>query len=205
MWQWLVRQWQWPAASIFAAIFLLAFCPFVWMHAGIGMLLVYVQLPLYMLHQGEEHLGDRFRLYMNRTIGGGCEVLTPAATFVINAVGVWLFDVISFSGAYSIGVGVGLAAGYLSVVNAILHIGPAIRKREANPGLVSAAGLLLPAGLWCVVANGSAVEWSVHLLALLAAIAVHVAIVVYVAYRLHTFRLSSASLLPGTQIKTTCY
>jgi hypothetical protein len=66
MWRWLVRDWQWPGAAVFASMFLLAVVP---LFAGLGgeaLALVYVQLSVYMLHQGEEHIGDRFRLHVNR-------------------------------------------------------------------------------------------------------------------------------------------
>jgi hypothetical protein len=55
---------------------------------------IFVLLPIYMLHQYEEHDGDRFRLYVNRTVGNGTDVLTPAAVFVINIGAVWILGVI---------------------------------------------------------------------------------------------------------------
>ena len=94
--QWLVGQWQWPAAALFAAAFLLAMTPLFADRIGLALTLVYVQLPLYMLHQWEEHAGDRFRLHINRVFGGGREVLTPIATFWINSLGVWGIDLAFF-------------------------------------------------------------------------------------------------------------
>ena len=46
-------------------------------------------LPLYMVHQYEEHDGDRFRHHFNRTIGQGREVLSPLVVFLANVPGVW--------------------------------------------------------------------------------------------------------------------
>lgn len=202
MWKWLVRDWQWPAATLFAALFLVALMPLVAISAGILLTLVYVQLPIYMLHQWEEHTGDRFRLYVNRTIGHGQEALTPAATFWINSLGVWLVDLVAIYLAWLIGPAAGLAAAYLAVVNAVPHIGMAIRRREYNPGLISAATMLLPIGLWCVIQVGISAAWTWHLAGLVVAIGVHAAIILYVAKRLarlHGNRRRQDSEAPATK------
>ena len=81
MWDWLVRQWQWPLATLVAACFLLALVPLIAIQSGMPLALIFLQLPLYMLHQGEEHVGDRFRGYINRIIGRGQVALTPRQHF----------------------------------------------------------------------------------------------------------------------------
>jgi hypothetical protein len=164
MWRWLVRDWQWPAAALFAAVFLLALLPVFAAHAGAALALVFLQLPVYMIHQWEEHTGDRFRQYANRTIGGGREALTPAGTFWINSLGVWGVDLAALYLAWKVEPAAGLVAGYLAVVNA--------------------AGLLLPAGGWCVWQAGSECGWLPHVLGLASAVGVHVVVVGYVAGRL---------------------
>src|SRR5215471_13958423 len=117
MWDWLVRQWQWPAAALFAATFLLLLVPMIAPHVGTPLTLLLVQLPIYMLHQWEEHAGDRFRLYTNRVIGHGQEALTPTATFWINCLGVWVVDLTALYFAWLVAPAAGLAAGYLALVN----------------------------------------------------------------------------------------
>lgn len=184
MWNWLVRDWQWPAAALFASFFLLAITPMIGYSAGILLALVYVQLPAYMLHQWEEHRGDRFRLYINRTIGGGQEALTPAATFWINSLGVWAVDLIAIYLAWAISPAAGLATGYLTLVNSVPHIGMTIKRREYNPGVVTAVLLFLPLGGWCVAQVGASASWQEHLIALAVALGVHIAIIVYIAWRL---------------------
>ena len=184
MWRWLVGDWQWPAAALFAAAFMLVLAPLIAGLAGLGLALVFVQLPLYMIHQWEEHSGDRFRAYINRVIGGGREVLTPAATFWINFLGVWAVDLASLYLTWSVGQSAGLTAGYLAVVNAAIHAVQAIARREYNPGLVTAALLLLPAGCWCVLHVGAGAGIAAHAIGFVAAVGVHVAIVAHVARRL---------------------
>jgi hypothetical protein len=55
---------------------------------GLVLALIYLQLPLYKLHQLEEHAGDRFRRFVKHRLAGGKDALTPRATLVINVVGV---------------------------------------------------------------------------------------------------------------------
>ncbi len=184
MWRWLVRDWQWPAAALFTAIVLFALLPVFASLSGIALALVFVQLPIYMLHQWEEHAGDRFRQFINRTIGGGREALTPAATFWINSLGVWAVDLAALYLAWAVVPAAGLMAGYLALVNAVLHIGPAVARREYNPGLGTAVLLFLPVGGWGVVRVGSGAGMLAHAIGLAVAVGVHVVIVAYVAQRL---------------------
>ena len=194
LWTWLVRRWQWPYAGLFTAIFLFALLPFIAGGAGGLLALVFVQLPIYMLHQWEEHAGDRFRLYANRVIGGGREALTPAATFWINSLGVWGLDLVALYLAWAIAPAAGLVAGYLALVNSLLHIGPAIARRDYNPGLVTATLLFPFAGGWCVLKVGATCGLMPHLVALAAAIGIHLLIVAYVATRLARLRRQETSV-----------
>lgn len=184
MWNWLVRDWQWPAAALFTSVFLLVLTPLVFQSTGLGLTLLYVQLPIYMIHQWEEHRGDRFRLYINQTIGDGREALTPSATFWINSLGVWGVDLVALYLAWAIAPWAGLAAAYLAVVNAIPHLAMTIKRREYNPGVITAALLFLPIGGWCIAEIGLHASWQANGLALLVAVGVHAAIVIHVARRM---------------------
>jgi hypothetical protein len=188
MWRWLVQDWHWPAAALFAALFLLALTPFVAGVAGLPIALVFVQLPVYMVHQWEEHRGDRFRRYVNETIGGGREALTPTATFWINALGVWAVDLTALYLAWAWKPAAGLVAGYLALFNALMHLGPVFGGRGYNPGLITAIVLFLPLGGWCVVVAGAHGSLWEHALGLAGAVLVHALIVVHVVIRLRSLR-----------------
>lgn len=193
MWSWLVRDWQWPAAAVFAGVFLRVVLPPFAAAMGAALTLVYVQLPIYLLHQGEEHIGDRFRLQVNRTVGGGQEVLTPAGAFWGNALGVWAYNVVALYLAWVIEPSAGLATGYLALVNVIFHLVPMFVQRRYNPGLVTALLLLLPVGGWCVVQVGYGAGLLPHAIGLLAAIAVHVALVGPILVRARLMRAAAAA------------
>jgi hypothetical protein len=138
-----------------------------------------------MIHQYEEHDADRFRLYINRTVGYGAEVLTPAAVFLINIGAVWLLDVVVIYLAARVDLGLGLIAVHLMLINAVVHIIGALRSRSYNPGLVTAIVLFLPVGayaLWRIQASGEATATD-HAVGFLIGLAIHALIVVYAVRR----------------------
>jgi hypothetical protein len=184
-WSWLVTQWQWPEATLFTALFLFVLLPFVAAGAGSALGLIFLQLPIYMLHQWEEHSGDRFRKYFNRVFCRGREALTPAATFWFNSLGVWGVILLALYLAWAIAPAAGLVAGYLALVNALLHIVPAIVRREYNPGLITAVFLFPLVGGWCVWHAGASAGILPHLFAFAAAVGIHLAIVAHIARRLN--------------------
>ena len=183
---WLVGKWQWPYAALLAAAFLTVFAPIVFKFAGLALGLVYLQLPIYMLHQYEEHAGDRFRLWVNNMIGGGRDVLTPIATFWINSLLVWLLDIVAIYLACFVSLPLGLIAFYLPMLNAFGHIVPAIVKKQYNPGLITSVVLFLPVGVVStyLVSQAAGCDLKNHLLALAVALAVHATIIVHVRRRL---------------------
>lgn len=190
---WLVVKWQWPAAALFAAGFLAALAPLVVRYAGLPLALVYLQLPIYMLHQYEEHAGDRFRLWVNNLIGQGRDVLTRVATFWINSLLVWLLDLVALYMACFVDLSLGLIPLYLPMLNACGHVVPALVKRQYNPGLLTSVTLFLPVGLLStyVVSRAAGSHLHDHLLALVVALAVHGTIIVHVRQRISLLERSA--------------
>lgn len=190
-WRWLVSEWQWPAAALFSGALLIGVAPLVFFTSPLALALVFVQLPAYLLHQAEEHLGDRFRAYVNTRLGGGREILNRTATFWINSIGVWLLILVALWLAIALGPGWGVAAGYLSLVNGIVHLAQLARFREYNPGVVTAALLLTPLGAWGVAAaDASATQ---HAAGLALILGLHAAIVVYCVSRYRAGDVGAAS------------
>ena len=79
---WFGRNWMY--AGFVAGLFLLALTPLLSGAWPLPLLLVFLQLPIYMLHQLEEQTSDRFRRYVNDHLAAGREALTTAAEVVIN-------------------------------------------------------------------------------------------------------------------------
>lgn len=190
---WLVGQWQWPAACLFAASIMLLLTP-VWIATfGTALALIAMQLPLYMVHEWEEHTGDRFRKYINQNIAH-CEALTPPATFWINAIGVWGVEIVTIYLACFVHLSFGLVAFYLPLVNALSHIRQSIARREYNPGLWTSLILFLPISGWglYVVSIQSGATRMDHAVSFGIAVAVHVVIIAYVVRRVLKLRSRTA-------------
>jgi hypothetical protein len=187
---WLIGKWNWPGAAAFCGCVLLFLAPLVWAVGGESLFWIFLQLPIYMIHQLEEHAGDRFRTFINTTLGGGVEVLSRPATFVINSVGVWGLDLLALYLAVFVGPGWGLMAMYLPLINAVGHIGQAIAMRCYNPGLITAVITFLPLAGWglFVVSRASNATWLMQVTGFGVALLVHIAIIVHVKLQLSRSR-----------------
>lgn len=172
---------HWPVAALLCPLVFAAIGPVTYRLLPTEMFLTLAQLPLYMAHQVEEHANDRLRRFINARLGA--DVLTPEAVAIINLPGVWGVILLAFALGGFVHPGLGLAAPYMSVVNALMHVGAAVAWRGYNPGLASALALLLPGGALAIAAT-PADPWH-HALALSVALAIHAAIILHVKRRLH--------------------
>jgi hypothetical protein len=183
IWVWFRDEWM--RAGLVAATFLFALGPLLLGRWDAISLLVYLHLPVYMVHQAEEHIGDRFRLFVNARTGGGRDVLPTTAVVVINVPGVWGLGLVSLYAMRSAGEGLGLMMVYLTLINALTHIVAACIQRAANPGLWSALFLFLPLStgtLWAAARQPSGTIFD-QASGLAVALLIHAAIVAYVLRR----------------------
>jgi Protein of unknown function with HXXEE motif len=172
---------HWVYGGTLAGVLLLLLFPLLARSWPMSLALIFLHLPMYMLHQYEEHDNDRFRLFVNQKIGGGKEVLSPLAVFIINVPGVWGVIAISMYLASYIHLGLGLIAVYLAVVNGVVHVAHAFMLKCYNPGLFTSIVLFLPVGIytiWQIQRAGSG-QAGVHAIGLGVAIAIHIGIVGY--------------------------
>jgi len=172
----------WVYGGSLAGVLLLLLAPLLlrgWTAAATA---TFLCLPVYMLHQFEEHDRDRFREFINAKLGGGADVLTTRMVFVVNIPGVWGVIALSLWLSASVNPGFGLIAAYLVLVNAVVHIMPALGMRSYNPGLVTAILLFVPLGAYCLYATSRAGAGtiSMHVTGAVTAIAIHVALIAYV-------------------------
>lgn len=176
---------NWVYGGFLASFLILAWIALSGPTMSAALVLVALQLPVYMIHQYEEHDDDRFRRFFNTLLGHGRELLTIPAVFVINIGGVWAVYIAAIALAAKVDLGLGLIAVYGTLVNAVVHIAAAIAKRVYNPGLATAVLLFLPVGsvaLWLVSRSGEAGAGE-HILGLAVAIGLHAAIIAYVLVR----------------------
>jgi hypothetical protein len=177
---------QWVYGGALAGLLLLVLSPLLIANWSIPLAVTFLHLPAYMIHQYEEHDHDRFRLFFNETIGKGFDVLSPLAVFVTNVPGVWGVIALSLYGAVSVNLGWALIAVYLVLVNAVVHIVHAVIFRRYNPGLVTAVVVFLPLVAFTLIAvnHAGGGSMSSHALGLIAAVAIHAAILLHVRRKL---------------------
>jgi Protein of unknown function with HXXEE motif len=175
----------WVAASLCMSLLLLMLAPVFDLRGDLFLLLIYLHTPAYMLHQVEEHTGDRFREFVNQRMFHGLEALTGTTVLVINLPGVWGVTILSLYAAVFIAPGWGLPAVYLVAVNALIHIAGAAASRAYNPGLWTALARFLPLSALSFWQSGlnSAIDWRYHAFGLTLALAIHAAIIVHVRAR----------------------
>ena len=179
---------NWVYGGTLAGVLLLLLTPTLARGWSAALTATFLLLPIYMLHQYEEHENDRFRLAINQLVAGGKEVLTPGAVFLINVPGVWGVVGASWVFAARFGVGWSLVAVYLVLVNALGHIAQAIKFRAYNPGVATASAVFLPFGLytWWQVYQAGGGTFGYQLIGLGTALAIHAAILVLVYQRRKT-------------------
>jgi hypothetical protein len=169
MWQRLVEHWVYGAFPMAFVLFGLA--PFV----DIALPL-FLALPVYILHQYEEHDNDRFRAYLASLFPPGAAGLSKSAIWMINIVLVWFLLLAVFYLEVA-NPGWALIAAYLLASNALFHILPALIRRAYNPGLATAIILFLPLAVWLfTTTSGSLVQ---HATSATVMIAFHLFILVW--------------------------
>ena len=173
---------NWVYGGFLAGLLLLLLSPVLVHSWPAPLVATFLCLPVYMVHQYEEHDNDRFRLFVNQKIGKGRVGLSPLSVFVINVPGVWGIIGMSLALAATVSIGFGLVAVYLVLLNGTIHVVQAVISRGYNPGLGTAITLFLPLGGYGIAAiqhagDGTAV---MHMVGAGTAVAIHAAIIVHV-------------------------
>ncbi len=183
---------NWSRAGLPAGALLLAVSPFLYRGLTLPLFFVFLQLPMYMLHQYEEHARGAFRVFINHELGGDRDVLTNSAILWINVVGVWGVDLIVLYLAAYVSPALGLIAVYLTVLNAFLHLVMAIVMRRYNPGLWTSLVLFFPIGGYALYLLSQVPDTTLgaHALGLGLAILIHVLIIGFIRARLAQLKRS---------------
>jgi hypothetical protein len=187
---------HWVAGAGFMAGALIALVPILDSVFTLPLFLIFLHNPVYMLHQVEEHTGDRFRAFVNQRVFGGRDALSVTDVLVINLPLVWGLNLAALYAAFIWSPGDGLVAPYAMLVNALAHLGAAGRFRAYNPGLVTAIVFFMPLSVATITVVGRepSVGLGHHLIALGIAILLHVLIVAAVILRLRSLKPVAPSL-----------
>jgi hypothetical protein len=172
---------NWSRTALPAGIVLICLAPVVYKTGGLALMLVYLLLACYMIHQYEEHAEGKFKVFANRLLAGGKEKITDVPIFFVNIVGVWGLYLIIINMAAFGTIAFGLMAAYTTLVNGISHILGGVVERAYNPGLFTSIFLFLPISIFAIYAISQSAETTIayHLFGIGTAIVVHAVTLVY--------------------------
>ncbi|CAN5259211.1 hypothetical protein BH18ACT10_BH18ACT10_00420 [soil metagenome] len=180
---WVVDNWSRMALPF--AVLMLFTLPIFLTDDNLPLILLYTLLPVYMIHQYEQHAHGGFVEFFNSTVVRGYEVLTKVSAFWINILEVWLLFLVSFYLAKYAASGFALVPVYLTIFNGITHAAASLALRRYNPGLYTSLVLFFPWGLFLLVYFNSIAESVIlfNAVGLLTAVIGHAIIVVYALRR----------------------
>ncbi|MEO0342997.1 MAG: HXXEE domain-containing protein [Pseudomonadota bacterium] len=138
---------NWAYATPPLALLLLGLYPFI---GGEIALPLYLALPVYMIHQYEEHDNNRFADFLNGMMGPEKTGLSAANVWVINVIFVWFFLLGVFHAAH-FAPEWGVIAAYLLAINGFVHVAWAVMFKRYNPGLWTSILLFMPLAVWIYI------------------------------------------------------
>ncbi|MEL6207630.1 MAG: HXXEE domain-containing protein [Pseudomonadota bacterium] len=166
----------WVYGTLPTALLLLMLAPILLPGQTAAIVLAYLALPAYMIHQVEEHDADRFRTFVNRWLGPSYAGLSIVQVAIINLGLVWLPLAATVGLTALVDPGWAAIAAWLMLVNATAHVAQGVVLGGYNPGLVTAGVLFLPLGIAILVV--AEVSTGQHVIALAITLVLHAAIVV---------------------------
>ena len=135
---------NWTHFCVPLAIFLIILSPLIYSNLGLIFFLLFLSLPLYMIHQFEEHRNDNYKTYLNNHFGKGRQVLSDNDLFTINVIIIWGILIIVFYLQFLTTKPYGLIIIYLMLVNGITHIISALKQKVLSSGFWTALFLFIP-------------------------------------------------------------
>jgi hypothetical protein len=182
-WPWFVVNWS--RVALPAGLVLAATIGTLTIEGNQRAAMVALLLPIYMIHQYEEHAHGRFIAFVNQHVGKGLPVLTVESVFWINILLVWVLFVLVSAVTRWVSPELVLIPVYATLLNGVIHIVTTVKLKVYNPGLYTSILLFVP---WCVAC---AWVWTRHLdhpwrataIGLVGAVAVHAVLIGYAMWR----------------------
>jgi len=171
MMKWLVNNWY--KATIFAAIYSLLFIFLFVYKEGFALFLIWLHVPVYLLHEFEEFIfpGGFPEMMTEMLVGKGHEV-----SYALKKAGFWVNVPFIFFGfpfvaalATLLGLSWGMYVVYFTLIAALPHLISAVKdKKLYNPGMFVSVFLNLPVSIYTIYyfASHNLVPVSAHMIGL---------------------------------------
>ena len=151
MMTWLYKNWA-KLSGLIALIITIIILIYVKLE-NLVLFLIWLQIPIYLLHQYEEHARNGFKYYINKKVfkvKEGEYPLNDENIFWINIPIIWIIMPI-FAGLSSFNLMFGLWIPYFAVFNSLSHVVFSLRNLEYNPGLIVSLLLGIPVGIYTLL------------------------------------------------------
>ena len=183
----LYKNWQYMTLPIAAYMLVLLLCN---LHSMSWIVfLIWLQVPIYMIHQFEEHaFPGGFKDFVNRNLFHITRQDVPlddTNVFWINIPFIGILFPFGAAFAQLIDPSIGMLVVFFAMFNATLHILWLIAFRKYNPGVLASIFLNYPSGIYTlIVAHQLGIlTWQWSLVAFSVALIGHLCIVVYAVWR----------------------
>ncbi len=179
---WLYKNWS--KLSVLIAVFFTLFTLIYIKPSNIILFLIWIQIPIYLLHQFEEHSRNGFKNYVNRNVfnvSEGNYPLNDKNIFWINIPIIWILMPL-FASLALINPFFGLWIPIFAVINSVSHLIFSIVNRHYNPGIMVSLFLGIPVGLYALFIFYSRlnVPYIITVLSLSFAIILHIIVFGYI-------------------------
>jgi hypothetical protein len=186
---------HWPAMCLPMAIYITLVLVSS-MHAlGLLIFLIWLQFPIYLLHEFEEHAyPGGFKNFVNHEvfgISGAVDMpLNDKNIFWINIPAIWILFPLGAILAQQVNPSIGAILPYFGLFNATIHIIALIVKRKYNPGLGASIILNYPTGIYTLIVmhQHQLLTLSTNIYSFLIALFSHIAIVLFAATKYKRYK-----------------
>lgn len=179
---WFYKNWSKLSLGVAAVLTLLIFI-FI-KPSNTLLFLIWIQIPIYLLHQFEEHSRNGFKNYVNRkvfNVEDGNYPLNDKNIFWINIPIIWilmpLFAILS-----NINPLIGLWIPFFGVINSLSHVIFSIAHKQYNPGILVSLILGIPVGVYTLIIfySSAMISYLVTGLSVGFAVVLHAIVLLYI-------------------------
>lgn len=180
--KWFIENWS--KLTLFLAVYVTILLVLFVMKQDFALFLIWIQMPIYFIHQFEEYvLPGGFIAFFNTKLLGSTKTdfpLDKKKAFWINVPIVFICFPISAIFATQFDLSFGIWTAYFSIVNGIVHVG-SFPKHRYNPGFLASLLLNIPVGAFTIYyfASHQIISLNAHIIGLFIALTVHGLLVFY--------------------------
>lgn len=151
MMEYLYKNWAYmgPLIAIYVCLILFLNLPTL----GYALFLIWLQFPIYLLHEFEEHgfPGGFKRMVNSLVFKSNMDFpFNDANIFWINILAVWILFPFAATMAQTVDIGWGVLLPIFGIFNASIHVIFTLVKRRYNPGLIISVILNIPTGIYTI-------------------------------------------------------